>query len=120
MMMAQTYCYLENDKKIYILGRIKEHELFKDMTLWEKDFKSKIDAPLKNLNIHDIEKEEQSVVEFFGGCLIQPATLMKEVGISEKDIKNLIKKFINKYPENTQASILTFIITSINSMNKNK
>ena len=120
MMMAQTYCYLENDKKIYILGRIKEHELFKDMTLWEKDFKSKIDAPLKNLNIHDIEKEEQSLVEFFGMCLIQPATLMKEVGISEKDIKNLIKKFINKYPENTQASILTFIITSINSMNKNK
>ena len=116
IILSDSYYYSENGKHIYIIESIKNHELFKDLTLWEKEMKSKIDSNLKlnKLTMNELEEKEEILVGFFGGNLSGSVSLMKKAGIPEKDIKKTIKKFINKYSEKAQDLIMEMAFIEIN------
>ena len=106
-------------KRCYICDEIKEHRLFKTETFWEntltyminkkKEAKLSMDVNLKIKTKTLTDGESIQVALLIFNIFSDFDEKQVAIGIPYESVQNIINKIIEKYPQNVQNRIQTFV-----------
>ena len=117
VILSQTFYNLENNKKIYLINKIKDNKLFQSTKIWNKLLEKEINLAIetaekndKKIGIYNKENAEKKGDLVFTQ-LIPWIAAMTDYGLSLNLLQNIVLPFIERYnvEENKKNIILNLI-----------
>lgn len=117
VILSQTFYNLENNKKIYLIDKIKDNKLFQSTKIWNKLLEKEINLAIetaekndKKIGIYNKENAEKKGDLVFTQ-LIPWIAAMTDYGLSLNLLQNIVLPFIERYnvEENKKNIILNLI-----------
>ena len=119
IILSQTFYMMENEKKIYLLEIIKDHDLFKKGEFWKNHLENIINEEINKIEedekdgrvVFSKEVKEKKIKQLITAKIIPFSNNMLEFGASKEVILNIINPIMDKYnlDENSRVMSLSLL-----------
>ena len=119
IILSQTFYMMENEKKIYLLEIIKNHDLFKNEEFWKNHLENIINEEINKIEedekdgrvVFSKEVKEKKIKQLITAKIIPFSNNMLEFGASKEVILNIINPIMDKYnlDENSRVMSLSLL-----------
>lgn len=119
LILSQTFYFLKEGKKLYLIEGVKDHPIFKQNEFWENHLNEMIETDIHKIeNIEknnevkmSKEKKQQKINELILTKVIPISKNMYEFGVSKENILKILEPTMTKYnvDQSSRAMIISLL-----------